>query len=161
MCQACLDASRNHIKEKRANGSCIRCSKDNKAVAAGMCLRCWYRKMASDCCGVRGAANLVLADELSKLWGRQRGLCALTGITLVPGENASLDHVTPRSKGGGNEISNLRWIDFPVNRAKSDMSDDELRELCRRILDYRPNDYAATDAKTGEKNVKVAATLLT
>lgn len=136
LCRPCLEASKAHVKAKRAAGGCIRCSMNTRAVAAGMCLPCWFRKMASDCCGLRGAESRRFAIELAALWHQQNGRCAVTGSELVPGSNASLDHIFPKSRGGTNSIDNLRWIDFAVNRAKSDLTEDEFHELCRRVVRF-------------------------
>lgn len=59
--------------------------------------------------------------------------CYLCG-GAISWETASLDHVTPRSRGGTNELSNLRWAHRRCNRYKSDMTIDELVEYAQRII---------------------------
>lgn len=75
----------------------------------------------------------VAACELAALWRRQRGLCALTGIPLTR-ENAEVDHILPRARGGSDALDNLRWTTRTVNRAKRDMTDAEFAELCFDVM---------------------------
>lgn len=75
----------------------------------------------------------VAPVELMRLWRKHRGRCAVTGRKLD--RTAQLDHIIPWSKGGSNRVSNLRWVTPDANRAKGSLSDLELIDLCRGILD--------------------------
>ena len=77
--------------------------------------------------------SVRLGPELAKLWHKQRGCCALTGIRLNR-ENAHLDHILPKARGGTNDISNLRWTCNTVNRAKHDLTDEEFFRICELVL---------------------------
>jgi hypothetical protein len=55
---------------------------------------------------------------------------------LVPGVNASLDHVQPRKLGGKDDVSNLAWVDVAVNFAKRDLTKDAFFELCREVASH-------------------------
>jgi len=74
----------------------------------------------------------VSAADLSRMWKRQRGQCALTGERLD--RTAQLDHVIPKARGGSDELSNLRFTTRAVNIAKRDMLDDEFLALCRAVI---------------------------
>lgn len=75
--------------------------------------------------------------ELSRLWKTQRGRCALTGMRLD--RSAELDHIVPRSRGGGDEIGNLRWTVELINQAKRNLKDDEFIALCVVFLSHTCN----------------------
>ena len=36
----------------------------------------------------------------------------------------TVDHIVPTSKGGGNELSNLQWLEGPLNSSKGDTIDE-------------------------------------
>lgn len=58
----------------------------------------------------------------------------MTGILLVPGRNASIDHKVPRAKGGSDDIGNLQWVDLKVNLMKRDMDVPEFLSTCASVL---------------------------
>lgn len=75
----------------------------------------------------------VTASDLARLWRNQRGLCALTGRRLTR-ENAHLDHITARARGGGDDLPNLRWLCTEANLARRDLSDAEFMALCSEVM---------------------------
>jgi 5-methylcytosine-specific restriction endonuclease McrA len=87
-----------------------------------------------------GPEREVFALKVALLWVKQRGICSLTGSKL--GRDAQLDHIFPKSKGGTDEISNLRWVSRAANLAKSDMLDHELIELCKSIIKHNQKKLA-------------------
>ncbi len=48
----------------------------------------------------------------------------------------SLDHITPISKGGKNEISNYQYLTWFANHAKVNMSEQEWNQIKTKINDY-------------------------
>lgn len=89
----------------------------------------------------KGRANF---RQLAALWKSQRGRCALTGRRLTR-QNAHLDHITPKTKGGGDEIGNLRWLCVEANMAKRDMSDEQFIALCSEVLSFIGERIAAVE----------------
>lgn len=73
------------------------------------------------------------ALDLATLWKHQRGKCALTGRRLNR-ENAHLDHIIPKTRGGTDAKSNLRWVCDEVNMAKRNLTDEEWLLLCRDVM---------------------------
>jgi hypothetical protein len=72
-------------------------------------------------------------DGLVGMWARQRGRCALTGVSLeLKGPfGATLDRCNPKkhySRG------NIVIVTARANYAKGNMSVAELRTVCRQIL---------------------------
>jgi 5-methylcytosine-specific restriction endonuclease McrA len=74
-------------------------------------------------------------DELRKYIG-ETPTCYLTGrkIDLLDTKSFALDHFIPVSKGGKNELSNLRISCSQANYAKTDMLYDEFVQLCREVV---------------------------
>ena len=79
--------------------------------------------------------NLLRPIDLWKIAKKQKCICALTGDKLTK-ENISLDHIIPRIKGGMNEPKNLRLVIYHANIAKHSLSDVELIELCKKIVNH-------------------------
>jgi predicted transcriptional regulator len=64
--------------------------------------------------------------------------CYLTGrsINLNEPKTYHFDHIIPPKKGGSNEFSNLGITTTCANKAKSDMTPQELLDLCKEILEF-------------------------
>jgi 5-methylcytosine-specific restriction endonuclease McrA len=73
-------------------------------------------------------------QELKLLLEKQNYKCALTGDKISFETNIELDHITPISRSGKKELSNVRWTTKESNRLKQDLTDKELKELCEKIL---------------------------
>lgn len=73
-------------------------------------------------------------DVLNKFGENPR--CYLTGKTINIAETSSyhFDHIQPVSRGGGNTIDNLGLCLSEANKAKNDMTVEELLVLCQDIL---------------------------
>lgn len=115
-------------QRRRDEGYCYECGKGHALAPGKRCPACWFKNIAK-------SLNGVSPDELRQLFDEQDGKCRLTGRPLVLGENAHLDHIVPRSRGGTDALSNLRWLDRQVNQAKNDMTDQEFVMLARQVID--------------------------
>ena len=64
--------------------------------------------------------------------------CYLTGreLDMENGTNVVFDHKIPKSAGGSNTLENLGLCVKDANQAKSDLTLDELFELCKDILEH-------------------------
>ena len=93
------------------------------------CLNHWF-----DRCYVRKPNRFkVTVSELTALWNKQSGRCAITNLILVPGKNVALDHIVPQNKNGTNTIENLRFIHYNINLLKHSLSDIELKSILSEI----------------------------
>lgn len=66
---------------------------------------------------------------LRRLIESQGYRCALTGESLTP-KTATVDHVTPLTRGGAHAIENAQVIVDYVNQAKGQMTNDEFIAMC-------------------------------
>jgi 5-methylcytosine-specific restriction endonuclease McrA len=77
----------------------------------------------------------ITEGDLLDLWDRQGGLCALTGAAMDI-HDSEVDHIVPRSRGGSEHLSNLRWLSRAANQAKGDLLDEEFVALCAQVSEY-------------------------
>lgn len=70
-------------------------------------------------CGRRPSA---LLKELCRA---QAGLCGLCGVRLEPWDDIDVDHILPRSLGGGNDRENLQATHARCNQKKGNRVSDE------------------------------------
>lgn len=42
--------------------------------------------------------------------------------------------IIPTTRGGKNEISNVRWVTRKANRLKNNLTDKELKDICLKIV---------------------------
>jgi hypothetical protein len=72
---------------------------------------------------------------------KQDYTCPYTGIRLVLGQNATLDHIIPKSKGGTNTLDNLQWVHEWINWMKHDSPHDvfvvKLDEFIQLVHEHR------------------------
>lgn len=133
-CNACLSyaaKARKAIRDDNiACGFCITCGK-NPMTAGHQCLRCFFGHAAN-----RAGIGFGNGPMLEEIWNKQEGRCALTGLPMIPGNGASVDHIVPRCRGGGNERENLRWVLNIANRAKSSMTDEEFVSMCKAVAEH-------------------------
>jgi hypothetical protein len=130
-CAGCSDKQRAQRRRATEDGRCLKCFTRPKLPDHQQCESCWFKRQAHKHLG-----STTRSSDLRSIWLRQKGLCALSGERLVPGLNASVDHVVPRSLGGTDEASNLRWVETTVNQARSNMSDEAFVAMCRRVVDH-------------------------
>jgi 5-methylcytosine-specific restriction endonuclease McrA len=138
-CPTCLQKSRDAYHARAARGECVICCE--RAIAGAFCLHHWFKNIGSSHGFNAKNGGIAL---LRAIWEEQHGLCAVTNRPMTPGSGASLDHIVPTSKGGTNERSNLRWVLWEVNRAKSDMTHEQFVAMCREVV--RAEDRGRVDA---------------
>lgn len=96
----------------------------------------FQRERTSSSRGKHGEKNFKYKDVI-KLHGINTN-CYLTGrpINLRNPRSYEFDHIIPVSKNGSNNIDNLGICCKEANRIKSDMTVNELINLCKEILEY-------------------------
>ncbi len=99
----------------------------------------WGRAMK-----LRGPHRATTVD-LARLWKQQRGRCALTGRRLNR-DNAQLDHIVAKARGGTDEIGNLRWLCTEANLARRELSDAEFVALCSDVMRWIGERIAKVEA---------------
>lgn len=129
-CETCQTRNTaNTLQRRKARllaGQCTRCG--TPATASEFCFDCWLKALAFNT-----TRTTCFYAELKARLEAQQYRCAYTGETLIPGVNASIDHLIPRSRGGSNTPENLHWVSFRINVMKGDMTHDEFLAACALI----------------------------
>lgn len=126
-----LRMSRNWMNENRAKGLCYACKTPPIKGGSSWCEKHWLTQLAWRS-GLRGRGSW---EQLKRLLIKQNRRCPYTGIKLIIGVNASIDHINPRALYPNlvGKINNLEWVDEDVNRAKRMMSRKEFVSMCRKV----------------------------
>lgn len=121
-------------EKRKAEGVCYSCARP-KLEHGLRCERCFYA-------GIAMGANLSrkLWTELKAIAERQSFRCAYSGVTLIPGDNMSLDHSIPKTAPnypGDSVLENVVWCTRRVNVAKNNMDLDEFFAMCNAVVQHR------------------------
>jgi len=103
------------VRAKAIETGMCREHRQRKAVIGQACLDCWYCQIASTRLGTRRRG-----PEIKRLLEEQNFTCIYTDECLIPGVNASLDHIIPTSKGGNDNESNIQWVSQKINNMKTE-----------------------------------------
>ncbi len=131
LCQDCKEKQAIDQKKRRQEkfkfGICQDCP-NPFTVNNKYCFSCWVRTLCN-----AHSIKLEYIDDIIVKFSTQNELCYYTNKLLVPGENASMEHLIPRSRGGSDEPNNIVWCDKRVNLCKGNMTEIEFIELCKLI----------------------------
>lgn len=124
LCNNCFqkqkETQRIEYLERQQSKNCVYCGKLPSLTKVNSCKLCFFKNLSANHFRSRSRYQ-----ELINLFDSQNGLCAITGFELILGDNASLDHILPLSKGGTHDISNLRFVHLWINFVKLDKLDEE------------------------------------
>jgi hypothetical protein len=115
------------ISDDLHDGMC-KSHKNIKAQVNQLCLDCWFKQETYNNTG--SSDNW---QEIKQLFYTQNCECIYTGWKLIPGENASLDHKIPKSRGGISKLENLQWVDCDVNQIKYNRTHEEFLDFIKSI----------------------------
>ena len=73
------------------------------------------------------------STDLLCILKKQNNKCALTGDDISLCDDIELDHIIPVSRGGLNNINNVRWVTKQANRLKGNFLDSELIKIITKI----------------------------
>jgi hypothetical protein len=166
MCSACNEKKKSLRKKLSDNGICVSCEKNSAINGSTYCAACLKRhrdrrhnfKKQGLCvkCGSTPAPDNMFCEvcylketsyrhfgttnyfkELKDIWKKQNQKCPYSGLQLVLGSNTELDHVVPKSKGGGLTIKDVQWVYSIVNKMKWDSTEPEFLSLVAKIYNNK------------------------
>jgi len=117
------------------NGVCSSCGR-KKLEHVQTCFDCWIITIASqNLRGVRGSSRIIKNKIIA-----QDFKCFYTGEQLVPGINASIDHLKPKKRFPElkNNPDNIVWCSQNINEQKRDTTKEEFITICHLIAKRFP-----------------------
>lgn len=128
-----ITRNKEWIKENKLNGKCVRCTQQTMETSNSFCEKHFLQNISHKMLGTK-----TRWKELYELLKAQEYKCSYTGIPLILGKNASIDHIKPQIKYPElkYEISNLCWVDIVVNRMKRDLEVQQFIILCTKVAKY-------------------------
>lgn len=127
-----------------ASGICVQCNKRQVVIGQMNCPICILKSVSRT---HFGTANKW--KELGDIFLKQKCECTYTGLKIMIGINAALDHIIPQSAGGINDISNVQWVHKYANIAKHAHSESEFFSLIKMIYDHcKLHDFVVTGLST-------------
>lgn len=114
----------------KESGLCTCCSKKRLPTSNNFCEEHFFRNASSQAFGTTKHWKF-----LQELLIKQNYQCAYSGMFLVPGTTASLDHKKPQSKYPElkNDLNNVQWVDWGINQMKRSYEEKEFLDLCKLI----------------------------
>lgn len=138
-CSECKSLMVVNAQKRRAEcvaqGRCWQCRKASILPNHNrLCETCYFRVTAKQRLG-----GFKYWQVLKAKFDEQRGRCAYTGIPLILGVNASLDHIMPSLHYPHlrRDPNNIEWVSRAVNEMKRDRTPDEFLSLIKSIFHYR------------------------
>lgn len=77
-------------------------------------------------------------ENLKQIFIKQNGKCVYTGIELILGVNASVDHILPVSVHPElkNNLENIQWVERRINSMKNNLLPNEFISLIKQIAEH-------------------------
>ncbi len=116
------------------NGTCRSCPKKLMRNSKSWCRKHWFMQVVNRY-GFQ-MAEWRIAEAILK---RQSYVCPYSGVRLVPGINASLDHRMPKAKYPHlrNDWSNVQWVDWYINNIKQTLSTSEFSRRLKLVVNKK------------------------
>ena len=140
LCEKCRGLARKKAAEYSAKrrathprlGLCVKCSREIIGESR-YCKYHWLEMLRK--CGIKKRED---RDKIFNKLEEQEYRCFFTDIELIPGKNATVDHLNPKSKHPEleSDIDNIVWCDKRINLMKGDFTYDEFISTCKTVLAF-------------------------
>jgi hypothetical protein len=124
---------RAYFRKRLAKGLCVFC-RNPPLPFSWFCVRHWLGWAVKT--GRIASGHYGDAKVLTEIFESQGRRCAYSGLPLIPGENACVDHKHPKSRGGSHDRSNLQWVTKEINRMKGTLPHERFVELCVAVASW-------------------------
>jgi len=121
---------KDRVSKRKEDKTCPLCGAE-RYKGSNYCRVHWVEKIAERY-KIKGTYRDILLNKLIDSGFR----CFYTKREIVPGVNASIDHMTPTSCDGErvDDIDNLVWCDKRINSMKGNYTADDFIGVCRDVV---------------------------
>lgn len=120
---------KNKFKEQ---GLCTYCGKNRNLEHSQFCYECYFAQTSFRVFKTREHKKM-----LQQKWEEQEGKCYYSGIKMILGKTASIEHKTPKSRClTFNDIENITWTLKSINTFKLTMLESEFLILIENIYNH-------------------------
>lgn len=126
-CNLCLKL---HYKESNAKARAIKFTQQSKDEYK--ILKSWIRRSVTLNLKANDDEKEKIVEQMLEKLISQDFKCFYTGLPLVPGVNASIEHIKPKSKNPElrKDVNNLVWIRTEVNSMRNNYTFEKFLMLC-------------------------------
>lgn len=134
------DKVRENVRQRNSRlvsqGRCVNCCDPIIPGSKSFCELHWLANIATRNFS-KGNGGIGKAQALKEILVKQDFKCTYTGVTLIPGVNASIDHKQPVSTHPElqDSLENIQWVSYTVNKMKTNLSEPEFFALCKLITE--------------------------
>jgi hypothetical protein len=114
------------------------CMPPAHCMKTGKIYRCFFNEIKAKAKAREIKFNLSI-DDIWKIYEKQNGKCALSGVEIKFANKAKLPNTASLDRIDSSKhytIENIQWVHKDVNRMKMDMSQDEFINYCKIIAKY-------------------------
>lgn len=131
---------RKRSKERKIKGICLVCGKAVIKSATSYCEKHFLQSVSLRHLGTKSKWHL-LKQKIEEQGYR----CDYSGIKLIIGDNASIDHIKSKVRHPelSNDVNNVHWVDLRINLMKRELDESEFFFLVTEIF----NNIQKTDIK--------------
>lgn len=123
---------KKNFRKTNLKGICAKCKKERLATSK-FCLYHFIYSIVNKWKIPKDKIEQTIEGLINKLEDSEY-CCHYSGLKIVPGFSASVDHRIAQSKGGTHELSNLVWCHSQINRMKGSLSEKEFINCSANIL---------------------------
>ena len=125
------ESVKKKVLKNKSEGLCTKCNLVRLPDSNLFCEKHFLQNLSHKILGTKKEWGY-----LKELIEKQKYKCFYSGVDLVLGLNASVDHTKASSKFPELKHSkdNVNWVDIRVNRMKRELDEQEFIDLCRSII---------------------------
>lgn len=129
-----VQASRRRKERQDSGAACVSCGASTVITDGkeALCETCYFKAVS-----LRHFGTRTLWQAIEAQWNKQDGVCPYTGLRLMLGKDASLDHTLPTSRfpERHTDPNNWQWVHYRVNEMKKDWTPGEFISFMESILE--------------------------